>query len=83
MTVKSKASALGIAKNTPLRGEDLRTRSYAYWTHEVCLMREVMEESEVGLLADMNQMATPQITASDYRSIGVWSLLDVSGPRLL
>ncbi|PHH63127.1 hypothetical protein CDD81_6278 [Ophiocordyceps australis] len=45
--VKSKLTALGIVKNTALRDEDLRLRSNAYWTHEVRLMSEVMEEREV------------------------------------
>ncbi|KAM5348662.1 hypothetical protein ACJ41O_008486 [Fusarium nematophilum] len=45
--VKSKLSALGIVKNTALRDEDLRSRSHAYWAHEVRLMGEVMEEREV------------------------------------
>ncbi|POR32966.1 Uncharacterized protein TPAR_06875 [Tolypocladium paradoxum] len=47
MTVKSRMNAVGIIKNTALRDEDLRARSQAYWTHEVRLMREVMEEREV------------------------------------
>ncbi|KAM0554762.1 hypothetical protein ACHAPJ_006834 [Fusarium lateritium] len=47
LIVKSKLSALGIVKNTALRDEDLRTRSHAYWSHEVRLMGEVMEEREV------------------------------------
>lgn len=47
MAVKSKLSALGIVKNTALRDEELRQRSQAYWTHEVRLMSEVMEEREV------------------------------------
>ena len=47
MAVKSKLSALGIVKNTALRDDELRSRSHAYWTHEVRLMREVMEEREV------------------------------------
>lgn len=45
--VKSKLSALGIMRNTALRDEELRARGQAYWTHEVRLMREVMEEREV------------------------------------
>ncbi|KAL3962278.1 hypothetical protein ACCO45_003801 [Purpureocillium lilacinum] len=44
---KSRMSAVGIIKNTALRDEDLRARSHAYWTHEVRLMRDVMEEREV------------------------------------
>lgn len=47
MTVKSRVNALGIVRNTSLRDEDLRTRGNAYWSHEVRLMREVMEEREV------------------------------------
>jgi hypothetical protein len=47
MTVKSKMNALAIVRNTGLRDEDLRTRSQAYWVHEVRLMGEVMEEREV------------------------------------
>ncbi|KAF4464565.1 chorismate synthase [Fusarium albosuccineum] len=47
LLVKSKLSALGIMKNTALRDDDLRSRSHAYWTHEVRLMGEVMEEREV------------------------------------
>jgi hypothetical protein len=47
LIVKSKLSALGIVKNTALRDEDLRSRSHAYWSHEVRLMGEVMEEREV------------------------------------
>ncbi|KAI5457361.1 hypothetical protein BGZ63DRAFT_364975 [Mariannaea sp. PMI_226] len=45
--VRGKLSALGIVKNTALRDEDLRSRSQAYWSHEVRLMGEVMEEREV------------------------------------
>ncbi|KAF9772278.1 hypothetical protein IL306_010060 [Fusarium sp. DS 682] len=47
LIVKSKLSALGIVKNTALRDEELRSRSHAYWSHEVRLMGEVMEEREV------------------------------------
>lgn len=47
MAVKSKLSAVGIVKNTALRDEHLRSRSQAYWVHEVRLMHEVMEEREV------------------------------------
>ncbi|EGU81010.1 hypothetical protein FOPG_07183 [Fusarium oxysporum f. sp. conglutinans race 2 54008] len=47
LIVKSKLSALGIVKNTALRDEDLRSRNHAYWSHEVRLMGEVMEEREV------------------------------------
>ena len=47
LSVRSKLSALGIVKNTALRDDDLRARSQAYWSHEVRLMREVMEEREV------------------------------------
>lgn len=47
MSIKSRLNAVGIVKNTALRDEDLRARSHAYWTHEVRLMREVMEEREV------------------------------------
>jgi hypothetical protein len=47
LTVKSRISALGIVRNTALRDEDLRTRSQAYWSHEVRLMREVMEDRDV------------------------------------
>ncbi|KAF5024976.1 hypothetical protein F66182_2927 [Fusarium sp. NRRL 66182] len=47
LIVKSKLSALGIVKNTALRDEDLRSRSHAYWSHEVRLMGEVMEERDV------------------------------------
>jgi hypothetical protein len=45
--VRSKMSALGIVKNTAIRDDELRTRSHAYWMHEVRLMGEVMEEREV------------------------------------
>ncbi|KAJ6788670.1 hypothetical protein PWT90_04979 [Aphanocladium album] len=44
---KSKMSALGIIKNTAQRDMELRERSDAYWTHEVRLMSEAMEEREV------------------------------------
>ncbi|KAL6852646.1 hypothetical protein ACO1O0_007194 [Amphichorda felina] len=47
VTAKSKLSALAIVRNTALRDEDLRSRSHAYWTHEVRLMSEVMEDREV------------------------------------
>ena len=46
-SVKGKMSALGIVKNTALRDDDLRSRSHAYWSHEVRLMNEVMEDREV------------------------------------
>jgi hypothetical protein len=46
-TVKGRLNALGIVKNTAARDEELRTRSQAYWMHEVRLMGEVMEEREV------------------------------------
>lgn len=45
--VKSKLNALGIVRNTALRDEDLRSRSHAYWGHEVRLMDEVMEDRDV------------------------------------
>ena len=44
---KTKLNAMGIVKNTAIRDDDLRTRSQGYWSHEVRLMREVMEEREV------------------------------------
>lgn len=44
---KSKMSALGIIKNTTQRDTELRERSDMYWTHEVRLMSEAMEEREV------------------------------------
>lgn len=47
MSVKSKMSAMGIVRNTALRDSDLRSRSQAYWAHEVRLMSEVMEERDV------------------------------------
>lgn len=47
LAVKGKLSALGIVKNTALRDDELRSRSHAYWAHEVRLMGEVMEEREV------------------------------------
>ncbi|RCI12464.1 hypothetical protein L249_0379 [Ophiocordyceps polyrhachis-furcata BCC 54312] len=47
LSVKSKMSAMGIIRNTALRDSDLRSQSQAYWTHEVRLMSEVMEEREV------------------------------------
>ena len=47
VTTKSKLSALAIVRNTALRDEDLRSRTHAYWTHEVRLMSEVMEDREV------------------------------------
>ncbi|KAM0330473.1 hypothetical protein ACHAQA_003417 [Verticillium albo-atrum] len=46
-TVRSKMSALGIVRNAGVRDEGLRTRQAAYWSHEVRLMGEVMEEREV------------------------------------
>ncbi|TDZ31201.1 hypothetical protein C8035_v005272 [Colletotrichum spinosum] len=45
--VKSRLNALGIVKNTTMRDEDLRRRSQAYWSHEVRVVRDVMEEREV------------------------------------
>ena len=45
--VRSKVNAVGIVKNTIMRDEDLRSRSQAYWQHEVRIMGEVMEEREV------------------------------------
>jgi hypothetical protein len=45
--VKSRLNALAIVRNTTMRDEDLRSRSQAYWAHEVRLMGEVMEEREV------------------------------------
>jgi hypothetical protein len=44
---KAKLHAVGIVKNTAIRDEELHARSQAYWTHEVMLMRNVMEEKEV------------------------------------
>lgn len=44
LAIKSKVNAIGITKNTTLRDDNLRSRSQAYWAHEVRLMREVMEE---------------------------------------
>lgn len=45
--IKSKLNAVGVVKNTVIRDEDLRTRGTAYWSHEVRLMRDVMEDREV------------------------------------
>ncbi|KAK0634974.1 CHD5-like protein-domain-containing protein [Bombardia bombarda] len=45
--VKNKISAVGVVKNTMNRDDELRARSTGYWSHEVRLMREVMEEREV------------------------------------
>ncbi|PHH76484.1 hypothetical protein CDD80_1524 [Ophiocordyceps camponoti-rufipedis] len=47
LSVKSKMSAMGIVRNTALRDSELRSRSQAYWAHEVRLMSEVMEERDV------------------------------------
>ncbi|CAH0017426.1 unnamed protein product [Clonostachys rhizophaga] len=47
LSAKSKMNALGIMRNTALRDEDLRSRSHAYWSHEVRLMNEVMEDRDV------------------------------------
>ena len=40
-------SGLGVLRNTIYRDEELRSRSSAYWAHEVRLMGELMEEREV------------------------------------
>jgi hypothetical protein len=45
--VRSKLAALGIMRNTSVRDDALRAQSAAYWSHEVRLMGEVMEEREV------------------------------------
>ncbi|KAH6666481.1 hypothetical protein F5X68DRAFT_195135 [Plectosphaerella plurivora] len=45
--VRSKLAALGIVRNTSARDDALRSQSAAYWSHEVRLMGEVMEEREV------------------------------------
>jgi len=45
--VKGKINALGVIKNTVIRDEELRTRGTAYWSHEVRLMRDVMEDRDV------------------------------------
>ncbi|KAK1243219.1 hypothetical protein MKX07_003847 [Trichoderma sp. CBMAI-0711] len=47
VAARSKVNAVGIVKNTIMRDEDLRSRSQAYWQHEVRIMGEVMEEREV------------------------------------
>lgn len=44
---KSKMSALGIIKNTAQRDNELRERSDLYWSHEVRIVGEAMEEREV------------------------------------
>ncbi|KAM3443015.1 hypothetical protein MY4824_000720 [Beauveria thailandica] len=44
---KSKLSALGIIKNTTQRDTELRERSDLYWTQEVRIMSEAMEDREV------------------------------------
>jgi hypothetical protein len=46
-SVKGKLNAVGVIKNTAIRDEELRTRGTAYWSHEVRLMRDVMEDREV------------------------------------
>ena len=43
----SRLCVLGVLKNTASRDEELRDMATAYWTHEVNLMRQVMEEREV------------------------------------
>ncbi|KAK4455034.1 hypothetical protein QBC34DRAFT_391379 [Podospora aff. communis PSN243] len=45
--IKGKLNAAGVVKNTVIRDEELRTRGTAYWSHEVRLMRDVMEDREV------------------------------------
>ncbi|KAK3371710.1 hypothetical protein B0T24DRAFT_334488 [Lasiosphaeria ovina] len=46
-SAKAKLNAAGIVKNTAIRDDDLRRRSTDYWTHEVRLMRDVMEDRDV------------------------------------
>ena len=45
--VKGKINAAGVVKNAAVRDDELRARGAAYWTHEVNLVRECMEEREV------------------------------------
>ncbi|KAK3683629.1 hypothetical protein B0T22DRAFT_411798 [Podospora appendiculata] len=45
--VKGKINAAGVVKNTTSRDEALRARSNAYWSQEVQIMREIMEDREV------------------------------------
>ncbi|KAK3321038.1 hypothetical protein B0T19DRAFT_403631 [Cercophora scortea] len=45
--VKGKINAAGVVKNTASRDEALRARSNAYWSQEVQIMREIMEDREV------------------------------------
>jgi hypothetical protein len=63
MTTKSTISALGIVRNTSLRDEDLRSRSHAYWAHEVRLMSEVMEDREV--VESVNDALSSRIRIQD------------------
>jgi hypothetical protein len=44
---KSRLNAVGVVKNTSLRDDALRDRSMVYWSHEVRLTSEAMEEKEV------------------------------------
>jgi hypothetical protein len=46
-SVKSKLNAVTIVKNTSARDADLRARSQDYWSQEVRLMDDVMEDKEV------------------------------------
>lgn len=46
-SARSKISATGILRNTINRDEELRTRSQAYWRHEVSLTGELLEDREV------------------------------------
>ncbi len=45
--VKGKLNAAGVVKNTAIRDEELRARGHMYWSHEVRLMMDVMEDREV------------------------------------
>ncbi|KAK1750029.1 hypothetical protein QBC47DRAFT_395123 [Echria macrotheca] len=44
---KGRLNAAGVIKNTVIRDEELRSRGTLYWSHEVRLMRDVMEDREV------------------------------------
>ncbi len=70
-SARTRFNAAGIVKNTAIRDEGLRARSAAYWTHEVHLMRDVMEERDViegvnDALANRIDIATISRDAESY-----------------
>ncbi|KAF4119427.1 Conserved hypothetical, protein [Geosmithia morbida] len=72
LAVRAKMNALGIVRNTAVRDQDLRSRTHAYWAHEVDLMADIMQDADV--VRGVNDALTNRINIDDItRDADVYS----------